>query len=451
MDRDAMNGIDHGALSEERKATVLAELARIVEHPSFRGSRRCCRFLEYSVHQVLKGSMHDGLKERTIGVEALQRAADYDTSEDAIVRVTANEVRKRLAQYYQDAGSPANLMIGLPLGSYAASLQWLEAPETEPAPPVPGSWRRLWPWIAPATALLVVVAALGLYRLFVGGRTGVPATHANVAVPSAPAKADPFWSRILNSGHKTNIVLSDAVYREIQYFLGRDVSLSEYLAPGYPGSLLSTSKPELKSAVAFLGRQQTTSIGSATLGSRLLAFGTHLGGNPVIRYPRHINVREFKTDNFILLGSRLSVPWVELFEPSLNFPLATDKETNSFYLRNLAPLPGEQAEYRESSNQEETYADIAVLPNLSGTGTVLVLNGIDMVAAESAGEFAVNGSLAATLASMQWSGASAPGSRYAEILLRIRAMAGTAADVRVVATREVTPRVLDAGQHQVPR
>jgi hypothetical protein len=74
-----------------------------------------------------------------------------------------------------------------------------------------------------------------------------------------------------------------------------------------------------------------------------------------------------------------------------------------------------------------------------------------MVAAESAGEFAVNGSLAATLASMPWSAASTPGSRYAEILLRIRAMAGKAADVRVVATREVTPRVLDAGQHRVPR
>jgi hypothetical protein len=101
----------------------------------------------------------------------------------------------------------------------------------------------------------------------------------------------------------------------------------------------------MRPVIEFLGHQQTTSIGSATLGSRLAVFGAQVGGIPAIRYPRHVNAREFNTDNFILLGSRLSIPWDELFESSLNFPLTSDAATRTFYLRNRSPKPGEPAEF----------------------------------------------------------------------------------------------------------
>ena len=411
-------------LSEERKAATLAELARVLESPAFRGSRRCCRFLEYSVHQVLKGCAQDGLKERTIGIEALQRPADYDTGEDAIVRVTANEVRKRLAQYYQGAGGVANPVISLPPGSYAAVFHWNDRPVPVTPAPLPQHEpprfnSRLAIGIG-AVVLLGVIAIFGV-RSWVAG---APVRTA-AGLQRWPAKPDAFWARLFDPGHKTNIVVSDSVYREIQYFLGRDVSLSEYLTPGYPNTLLASAKPEVRSAIEFLGRQQTTSIGSATLGSRLLVFGSRLGGDPVIRYPHHINAREFNTDNFILLGSRLSIPWEQLFDGSLNFPLATDHDSGHFYLQNRNPKSGEQVEYRETANHEETYADIAVVPNLAGTGTVLILNGIDMAAAEAAGEFAINGSLAAHVAQK----------RRAEVLIRVRAIGGTVANIQVVAER----------------
>jgi hypothetical protein len=433
-----MHPADQEVLSDERKAVVMLELARILEHPSFRGSRRCCRFLEYSVQQVLKGSTQDGLKERTIGVEALQRPPDYDTSEDAIVRVTANEVRKRLAQYYQNAGGSAGaLMISLPLGSYAVAIQW-PTPLIEPAPSRAERPRKPPMAVGILAGICVLLIGVAAVAVYISSRNPSLSPKArSAAVATNTAGLDPFWSRIFNPGHKTSIVLSDAVYREIQYFAGRDFSLSEYLAPGYPDSLLSSARPELRSVAAFVGRQQTTSIGSAGLAARLMTFGSRMGGDPVVRYPRHINAREFQTDNFVLLGSRLSIPWVEMFEPSLNFPLTTDKVTHHFYLRNRVPKAGEQTEYRESANQEETYADIAVLPNLSGTGTVLILNGIDMVAAETAGEFAMNGALTAALAQMHRAGGAGSGKLYAEILIRVRALAGTAASTQVVATRQV--------------
>jgi hypothetical protein len=429
--------IDQDVVTEERRAAVLAELARIIDSPSFRGSRRCCRLLEYSVHQVLKGCAQEELKERTIGIEALQRLPDYDTGEDAIVRVTANEVRKRLAQFYQGSDIPGNPAISLPAGSYAVTFQWQPPVVGPPVEPAPVTQTPSLPYRKLVVGLaLVVIAAVALAFWFWPVRGRIAAPGARVApAQSLPAKGDPLWSRVFSPGQKTNIVVSDKAYRDIQYFLGRDLSLSEYLAPGYPDSLTAAARPEMRSVIAFLSEEQTTSVGSATLGARLFALGIRVGGVPVIRYPRHINAREFQTDSFILIGSRLSLPWAELFDPSLTFSFTTDPATHTYFLRNRSPRPGERAEYRQSKNGEETWADIAVLPNLAGTGTVLMLNGIDMEAAEAAGEFAINGSLSAKLSAR---------SRFTEVLVHVKSIGGTVARVEVAATRDAALRNLPA-------
>jgi hypothetical protein len=59
-----------------------------------------------------------------------------------------------------------------------------------------------------------------------------------------------------------------------------------------------------------------------------------------------VNAREFNTDNFILLGSRLSIPLVELFEPLLNFPMIIDPATHQFFLQNRAPKAGSRCSSR---------------------------------------------------------------------------------------------------------
>jgi hypothetical protein len=110
----------------------------------------------------------------------------------------------------------------------------------------------------------------------------------------------------------------------------------------------------------------------------------------------------------------------------LNFPLATDPATQKYFLRNKEPRNGEPGEFRVSPDQQETYADIALLPNLAGTGTVLILNGIDMAAAEAAAKFAMDGSMSAQF----------PPSGFAEVVIRVRAIGGTVESTEVVARRE---------------
>jgi hypothetical protein len=80
------------------------------------------------------------LKERTLGIEIFGKSADYDTASDPIVRVTATEIRKRIAQYYQDPGHENELRISLPIGSYIPQFHWpsgaKEEVPAEPAAPV---------------------------------------------------------------------------------------------------------------------------------------------------------------------------------------------------------------------------------------------------------------------------------------------------------------------------
>src|ERR1700744_2172538 len=104
------------------RAAVQAQLERILANPLFRNSKRYPNLLRYVVERTLDG--HPGeLKERTLGVEVFAREPDYDTNLDPVVRITAAEIRKRLAQYYQEPAHEAELRIDLPLGSYAARFQ----------------------------------------------------------------------------------------------------------------------------------------------------------------------------------------------------------------------------------------------------------------------------------------------------------------------------------------
>jgi hypothetical protein len=97
---------------------VLKELESILASYHFRGSKRYPAFLKYVVEEALDGRSGD-LKERTIGVEVFGRNPCYDTSADPVVRFSAAEVRKRIAQYYHQNENGTRVQIELPLGSYA--------------------------------------------------------------------------------------------------------------------------------------------------------------------------------------------------------------------------------------------------------------------------------------------------------------------------------------------
>ncbi len=183
-------------LDDAEKAAVERQLNRILENRHFNHSRRFPAFLRFVVQKTLTGST-DLLKERTLGVEIFGRAADYDTSSDPIVRVTAAEIRKRLAQYYQEPGHENELRISVDAGSYVPQFHWPNqtqslTPDTRPASaplatphasPEIASRTRHWPGIT--FAILIVLGSAAAL-------TGWRSTH------NSPI--DFFWGPVLNSG-----------------------------------------------------------------------------------------------------------------------------------------------------------------------------------------------------------------------------------------------------------
>jgi hypothetical protein len=184
--------------SETDRDAIRAQLERMVSDPLFRNSRRFPAFLRYVVEHTLNGSP-EALKERTLGIEVFGRQPNYDTNADPVVRVTAGEIRKRIAQYYHDDIHQTEVQIDLPPGSYVPAFHIPEmfSPAASPvsnavAPPEPPP--------APATAGNRSVASRRLAYLAVAVACAAILTAAVWLKPWLPNTAlDQFWAPVFES------------------------------------------------------------------------------------------------------------------------------------------------------------------------------------------------------------------------------------------------------------
>lgn len=148
--------------NEDNEAQVQRQLQAILESAHFKNSKRCKAFLQYTVENTLAGSFEQ-LKERVIGAAIFGREIDYDTNQDSVVRNAAADVRKRLAQYYDEQGAGARVRIELSPGAYIPEFRFKS--ENEPAPGAHAAavvryGRRRWWLLAVAAAGVAIVLAL---------------------------------------------------------------------------------------------------------------------------------------------------------------------------------------------------------------------------------------------------------------------------------------------------
>lgn len=147
---------------------IREQLESILASPPFRNSKRYPALLRYLVEHSLNGDTAE-LKERTLGVEVFGRGPNFDPAEDPIVRTSAAEIRKRLAQYYLDTAPDTEIRIQLPLGSYVPQFA---------VPGFPAPSRAYTVWIAYTLAIVVVCLAGSIILLH------------------APAPVNQFWGTV---------------------------------------------------------------------------------------------------------------------------------------------------------------------------------------------------------------------------------------------------------------
>ncbi len=168
-----------------------AQVDRILADPLFLHTKRLTSLLRF-VAQRAQSPNATPLSERALGVELFGRPPAYDTEADPIVRVTASELRKRLAQYYTDPKHSDELRVTLLKGSYAVEFLQPQAP----APPVEVESLGVVP-PGPAQQLLPPVTKGIRWRYFAAV---VPLAFAAILVflelRSAPSISERFWEPI---------------------------------------------------------------------------------------------------------------------------------------------------------------------------------------------------------------------------------------------------------------
>ena len=190
--------------TEEERLGIQLQLDRLLSNAHFSNSRRFPSFLRFIIREELEGR-GDQLKERTLGAEVFGRDPSYDTTSDPIVRVTAAEIRKRIAQYYQESGHDGELRISLPSGSYVPHFHWPQ-PEPVALAPTPVADRAFAPPPFPSepTASQSVSAntpARSSRRLLVLTVLLLLIVSCGVVYQrTRPSALDVFWAPIFNSG-----------------------------------------------------------------------------------------------------------------------------------------------------------------------------------------------------------------------------------------------------------
>jgi len=443
-------------------ASLQRHLKEVIEGDAFKGSHRSGQFLQYIVDQAISGQF-DSLKERVIGMELFGRSASYDTGDDAIVRVTASDVRKRLLQHYGRYGATSEFRISLPSGSYipeitrgshgeVATLDELAAvrgtavkPDASSAPnlesvpkpgdlvdsvtavphleTVPGKSPSKVRWLV--YGALVVALNLALWGIYRNRPSPAETPH----ISSLP------WSALFSSPHAIELITSDPNIADIQGITGTQVSVSDYANHKYipvPNKLT----PEQEYFCKVVLRGDNSAGVDAPIVAKVAALAQTNSRTIDVRAARSIQITDLRSDNnFIFLGSPRSDPWFSLFTEQLDFRFEFDKSSRSEIINNVRPRPGERLQYVPTAlgwATGDSYSIIAFVRNPDQSGQVLLLAGANAEGTEAAGRFVTD--LPRLSTEMRKCGLSPSGPlRHFEMLLHLNTMAGTPNNIDLVA------------------
>jgi hypothetical protein len=438
--------------SQEDIAGLQLHLQEILEGPAFKGSPRSGQFLRHIVEEAIAGHL-DSLKERVIGVEVFGRLPSYDTGEDAIVRVTASDVRKRLLQHYGRSGAHSVYRISLLSGSYVPRITREQPNTLDFISPVRGSESRPTPpedrYQSPPEGTPLSVAEVPAIRnsknlprrlvaisLAVGACLIAAVSLWSLSHQAGNRFAFAFpWSMLFTSQHSIQLVTSDPNIAEIQGFTGGQISLSDYANHNYiPHPELLT--PEQNRFCHIILRGDKASTVDTPIAVSIAQLAQTRSKKLNVRAARNIQLYELQTDdNFVLLGSPRSNPWSNILNDHLDFRFEYDKTLGKEVIQNVRPHPGEQASYDGTAPgwaTGQSFAIIAFLQNPDHGGQALILAGENGEGTEAAGKLITDQErLDEALRKCDISPRGPP--HHFEILLRVNTLAGSPSHVEPLA------------------
>jgi hypothetical protein len=354
---------------------ILEQLDRVLASPPFRTSKRCSDLLSHVVHASCEGRL-EFLKERTLGVAVFERDPEYDTNQDPVVRNTAGQVRKRLAQYYCELGRDQELRIDLPAGAYVPQI-YQPAPHqpiyavAPPPEPVPRSFLFRHRLILTAGALLLAAAGLTFFLTRHTPRTDM----------------ELFWAPMLKQ--PGSVVLCVGQGHPYKLKGDRD-RLFEGEAESPDGFSAPTGTIPLSELVPVWDRYIGISDASALV--RLTALFADFGRTVEFRGGRSTSLGDLRGKSTVLIGA-FNNSWTLSLTGELRFYFDDDAAQNLFLVRDRLHPENREWQVRGDQPPSQDHSDYAIVSRVFNPTTeqaVVVAAGIKGGGTAAAGEFLTN-------------------------------------------------------------
>lgn len=285
-----------------------AQVERLLTDPLFSHSKRYRSFLRYVTERALNHNQ-EPLTERALGVEIFGRSPNYDTDADPIVRVTASELRKRLAQYYDDPAHADQIRVVIHKGSYVAEFV---LPGSQPAPaevsvpqtavvaavpspePEPEKKNKRWYYVAALIGACVLVAAL-----------------LHMARPQ-PSVFEQFWAPVVSGPH--DVLISIPQFSDHVHFVGAD-------SPKLTWSDPLTPTPDPMNVTWEIYSRRLVHISDVAVASRISEFLGGKGKHAVLKGEHDLTMRDLRDAPSVILGG-LANQWTSQLLPEARFSFA---------------------------------------------------------------------------------------------------------------------------------
>jgi len=410
-----------GELASLEPAAIRLQIERVFASSQFRNSRRCQALLRYAVDAYLEGSL-DKVKERNIGCAVFGRDPGYDTNQDSVVRTTAAEIRKRLAQYYLEPGHENELRVGLPQGSYVPEFRLSAAPAVAPLVPVesPPPVELARPWIATGTLVAgiacIVFLTTGLW-LFLHFR---------------PTELDAFWQPLVDDRSEAVICIGQPL--RIYTFDGPDADawnrkmVGDGTAPGASDEVRRHTRVPLSELKPSGSRYFT--FGDTMAAVRLGALLARKGKVFQVLGDRFTSYYDLRGRPAVLLG-QFNNQWTIGLTTGLRYYLDKNVEKRVYEVRDRQRGDQVVAAASQDAGRPSEYVIVSRVFDAATEKTVVAVAGMTYMGTAAGGDFLTNPTY------LRQAFQQAPANwwrKNIQVVLETAIVAGSAGPPKVVAT-----------------
>ncbi len=412
------------------------QIARILQSKSFRTSEVLCHLLAYLAEKSLDG-MGEGLKEYTIGLDALGKPASFDPRQESIVRMHTARIRQKLSDYYRTEGVDDPVIVDLPKRGFKVTF--------EPRPrvvqfsqPARIDWRPREIVLAGALAVAIGCSAYAMTQLARAERTD-GASSSTAGANLTPALRE-LWEPLLESSRRLVVCVATPLFVKFPGFgVVREPSTNDWDDV--------TSSPKLSSLEGTLRAGMSepsytyTEAGTATGAFLLGQFLASRKPGVLITRANAMSWSEIAEDNVIFLGPATGIHQTE------NLPMEEQFVLDPAGIRNLTPRKSEPAFIPDrpaepGAESGVSYALISRVPGMNGPGAILMLSGNQIASVMGGVQAFTNPALAEMLVShLKTKSGRVP--KYFQAVLSVKAMDDVPVQIEYVLDRELP----DTGPH----